>query len=154
MCGICGIYQYRNDQPVDTAVLAQMLQMIHHRGPDDEGSFAHHSLAFGMRRLSIIDLAGGKQPIFNEAGDMVIVFNGEIYNYVELREMLRQRGHVFTTASDTEVIIHLYEEMGENCVQQLRGMFTFAIWDGRQRKLFIARDRLGINVNTERPCRT
>ena len=141
MCGIAGVYQYRNNQPADAGVLAHMLQMIHHRGPDEDGVHLDHNLAFGMRRLSIIDLAGGKQPIFNEAGDMVIVFNGEIYNYVELRETLRQQGHTFATASDTEVIIHLYEELGEECVHQFRGMFTFAIWDTRRHKFFIARDR-------------
>src|SRR5438309_792134 len=102
MCGICGVYEYQKQKPVDKEILAAMLQAIHHRGPDDEGICLDGSLAMGMRRLSIIDLAGGKQPICNEDGSVVVVFNGEIYNYGELTEQLRRRGHIFTTASDTE----------------------------------------------------
>jgi asparagine synthase (glutamine-hydrolysing) len=121
-----------------------MLEDIRHRGPDDQGVHLDQGLAIGMRRLSIIDLAGGKQPIYNEDESIAIVFNGEIYNYLELTEKLRQCGHVFRTACDTEAIVHLYEELGEGCVHQLRGMFAFALWDKSRRKLFIARDRLGI----------
>lgn len=121
-----------------------MLDVIRHRGPDDEGIFLDRNLGIGMRRLSIIDLAGGKQPIANEDGSVVVVFNGEIYNYVELRNRLRSRGHRFTTASDTEVIVHLYEEYGDECVTHLRGMFAFAVWDAARRRLLVARDRLGI----------
>jgi asparagine synthase (glutamine-hydrolysing) len=121
-----------------------MLWSIRHRGPDDEGTFVEGAVALGMRRLSIIDLAGGKQPITNEDGSVVVVFNGEIYNYRELTERLRRQGHTFATASDTEVIVHLYEELGDDAVQELRGMFTFALWDVRRRRLLVARDRLGI----------
>ncbi|MBN1966937.1 MAG: asparagine synthetase B, partial [Anaerolineae bacterium] len=121
-----------------------MLGVIAHRGPDDEGLFCDGDLAIGMRRLSIIDLSTGQQPIFNEDGSIVIVFNGEIYNYKELVEHLEARGHVFKTHSDTEVIVHLYEEYGETCVERLRGMFGFAIWDGKQRRLFLGRDHLGV----------
>ena len=144
MCGICGVYEYKNQKPVDGRCLAVMLQTIHHRGPDDEGEYHDEGIALGMRRLSIIDLSTGKQPIFNEDGTVLIVFNGEIYNYLELTEQLQRRGHVFSTASDTEVIVHLYEELGRDCVHELRGMFAFALWDTRRRSLFIARDRLGI----------
>lgn len=121
-----------------------MLQVIHHRGPDDDGVYIDGNLAMGMRRLSIIDLGGGKQPIYNEDGRFVVVFNGEIYNFRELMEQLQARGHVFKTVCDTEVIVHLYEEMGDECVQHLRGMFGFAVWDTQRRRLFVARDRLGI----------
>ena len=144
MCGIAGIFEYQNGQAVSPELLDAMLAIIRHRGPDDQGVHLEGPLGLGMRRLSIIDLAGGHQPIFNETGDVVIVFNGEIYNYVELREDLRRRGHTFATASDTEVIVHLYEEMGTDCLQELRGMFAFALWDRRRQELFIARDRLGI----------
>src|SRR5438034_669616 len=121
-----------------------MLQVLHHRGPDDAGAFLDRDVSIGMRRLSIIDLNGGKQPISNEDGTVVTVFNGEIYNYRSLREQLEGRGHVLATESDTEVIVHLYEEFGEQCVQHLRGMFGFAVWDKRKRQLLLARDRLGI----------
>jgi asparagine synthase (glutamine-hydrolysing) len=144
MCGICGVYEYETHVPVDRHVLGDMLSVIRHRGPDDSGVYFDKDLAIGMRRLSIIDLSGGKQPISNEDGTIVTVFNGEIYNYHELRERLQSRGHMLATASDTEVIVHLYEDFGEECVQHLRGMFAFAVWDTRRRKLFVARDRLGI----------
>lgn len=144
MCGICGVHEYQGRRPVDKHTLEAMLQVVRHRGPDDEGLYFDHNLGLGMRRLSIIDLAGGHQPIFNEDGSIVIVFNGEIYNYRELAPQLEARGHVLKTACDTEVIVHLYEDLGEACVHHLRGMFAFAIWDTRRRRLFIARDRLGI----------
>lgn len=144
MCGICGVYEYEKHVPVDRHVLGDMLRVIRHRGPDDCGVHLDNDLAIGMRRLSIIDLNGGKQPICNEDGSVVTVFNGEIYNYRSLREQLESRGHRLATASDTEVIVHLYEDFGEEAVQHLRGMFGFAVWDVRRRRLFVARDRLGI----------
>jgi asparagine synthase (glutamine-hydrolysing) len=115
-----------------------------HRGPDEEGVYLGDGVALGMRRLSIIDLAGGQQPVSNEDGSVWIVFNGEIYNYRELRHDLQQKGHVFRTSSDTETIVHLYEDLGPRCVERLRGMFGFAIWDERKQQLLLARDRLGI----------
>lgn len=144
MCGVCGIYEYKTHKPVDQQILADMLHVLHHRGPDDFGVFFDKDVALGMRRLSIIDLNGGKQPISSEDGGVVTVLNGEIYNYQSLQKELESRGHRFTTASDTEVIVHLYEDFGENCVQNLRGMFGFAVWDARKRRLLLARDRLGI----------
>src|SRR2546430_16898257 len=121
-----------------------MCDAIRHRGPDDQGDYVHGPVGLGMRRLSIIDLAGGRQPIFNEDRSKVIVFNGEIYNYRELRRRLVARGHVFATNGDTETILHLYEDDGPDCVEQLRGMFAFAIWDSTAQTLFLARDRFGI----------
>ncbi len=144
MCGICGIYRRGGAGPEEADTLRDMLGTIRHRGPDDEGTWGEGDLAMGMRRLSIIDLDGGRQPMFSEDGRVAVVFNGEIYNYRELAEQLRRRGHVFATSSDTEVIVHLYEERGAGCVDELRGMFAFAVWDGRRRQLFLARDRLGI----------
>ncbi|MGB7844998.1 MAG: asparagine synthase (glutamine-hydrolyzing), partial [Candidatus Acidiferrum sp.] len=144
MCGICGIYEYKTHKPVEHHIVADMLSVIHHRGPDDAGHFFDHDLALAMRRLSIIDLNGGKQPIFNEDASVTTVFNGEIYNYRSLRSELEARGHKFVTASDTEVIVHLYEDVGDDCVQHLRGMFGFAVWDSGKRRLLLARDRLGI----------
>ena len=144
MCGICGFFEYKTHKPANREVLSDMLRVLHHRGPDDSGAHFDKDLALGMRRLSIIDLSGGKQPITNEDGTIVTVFNGEIYNYRPLRDELESRGHVLATESDTEVIVHLYEEFGEDCTHHLRGMFGFAVWDARQRRLFVARDRLGI----------
>ncbi|MEM9940635.1 MAG: asparagine synthase (glutamine-hydrolyzing) [Planctomycetota bacterium] len=145
MCGISGIFQWKASGAAGPAgSLQQMLDRMIHRGPDDQGQHVDHELAMGMRRLSIIDLADGQQPISNEDGRFTVVFNGEIYNYIELRKSLQKRGHHFQTNSDTEVIVHLFEDHGPDCVQHLRGMFAFAIWDRQRRELFIARDRLGI----------
>ncbi len=124
-------------------MIGQMCDLIEHRGPDDQGSLVENGVALGMRRLAIIDLATGRQPISNEDGSIWIVFNGEIYNFRELRELLLARGHRLRTRADTETIVHLYEDEGERCVERLRGMFAFAIWDRRERKLFLARDRVG-----------
>ena len=145
MCGIGAILQL-DDSPVPglEARLALMNQLLEHRGPDDDGFYIDGGLAIGMRRLSIIDLVTGRQPISNEDGSIWIVFNGEIYNFQELRDDLIRRGHTFQTGTDTEAIVHLYEDEGERCVERLRGMFAFAIWDKRERKLFIARDRVGV----------
>lgn len=121
-----------------------MADTIAHRGPDDDGYYVAGAVGLGFRRLAIIDLNTGHQPLSNEDGSVWIVFNGEIYNYQELRSFLQQKGHIFRTKTDTEVIVHLYEEFGEDCVTQLRGMFAFAIWDARNEKLFLARDRVGI----------
>lgn len=144
MCGICGKLNFEPTAPVSQALLKNMADAIQHRGPDDEGYYASGSVGFGFRRLSIIDLNTGHQPISNEDGTIWIVFNGEIYNYQELRQYLQSKGHIFRTQTDTEVIVHLYEEFGDGCVEKLRGMFAFAIWDDRQKRLFIARDRVGI----------
>jgi asparagine synthase (glutamine-hydrolysing) len=144
MCGIAGVVESNRDARVDEAILRRMCAAMAHRGPDDEGVYTQGRVGLGMRRLSIIDVAAGHQPISNEDGTIWIVFNGEIYNHAALREQLVARGHRYRTHSDTETIVHLYEEYGRDCVQHLRGMFAFAIWDTRKRSLFIARDRLGI----------
>ncbi|MGH9355358.1 MAG: asparagine synthetase B family protein, partial [Terriglobia bacterium] len=144
MCGICGVFNFNRAQEADGQSLALMNRQIVHRGPDDEGFFRSENVGLAMRRLSIIDLAAGHQPMSNEDGNVWIVFNGEIYNHQELRPRLEARGHRYRTQSDTETIIHLYEEYGGECVNHLRGMFAFAIWDAAQRRLFCARDRLGI----------
>ena len=128
---------------IDEATIRRMCDMIVQRGPDDEGTFVKDGAGLGMRRLSIIDLAGGHQPLFNEDESAWIVYNGEVYNFQELRPDLVGRGHRFRTHSDTETIVHLYEEYGAECVQKLRGMFAFAIYDEKKRRLLIARDRLG-----------
>ncbi|MDQ3322268.1 MAG: asparagine synthase (glutamine-hydrolyzing) [Acidobacteriota bacterium] len=142
MCGIVGIVN-AGRRSVERKVIERMNRCIVHRGPDEDGFYVNESVALAMRRLSIIDLAGGQQPIFNEDRTKTIVFNGEIYNFQELREDLEKREHKFYTNCDTEVIIHLYDEYGADCVQHLRGMYAFAIWDERDQSLFIARDRLG-----------
>jgi len=142
MCGICGIVNL-NSAPVERETLQKMCDVIRHRGPNDEGFFVNQSVGLGMRRLSIIDLGGGHQPIFNEDETACVVLNGEIYNYLDLKQLLEKLGHHFSTRSDTEVIIHAYEEWGDECPKKLRGMFAFAIWDMARGKLLLARDRLG-----------
>ena len=144
MCGIAGIFEFGRDARANAGALREMCRRITHRGPDDDGFYTDGPVGIGMRRLSIVDVAGGHQPISNEDGTLWIVFNGEIYNHLALREQLIARGHRYNTHSDTETIIHLYEEYGADCVQHLRGMFAFAIWNRDTRTLFIARDRLGI----------
>lgn len=144
MCGIAGEMKFGEGVRAEAASVRRMCAAMVHRGPDDEGVYADGRAAIGMRRLSIIDVAGGHQPISNETGTIWIVFNGEIYNHAELRKQLEPLGHRYRTNSDTETIIHLYEEYGRDCVRRLRGMFAFAIWDREKESLFIARDRLGI----------
>jgi asparagine synthase (glutamine-hydrolysing) len=144
MCGIAGILEFGRDARANPGALREMCRVISHRGPDDEGFYTDGAAAIGMRRLSIVDVAGGHQPLSNEDGSLFIVFNGEIYNHLALREQLIARGHRYRTHSDTETVIHLFEEYGADCVQHLRGMFAFAIWNRNSRTLFIARDRLGI----------
>jgi len=143
MCGICGSINL-DGRPQARDLIVGMRDAMVHRGPDDEGLFVEGPVGLGHRRLSIIDLHGGRQPISNEDGSVTIVFNGEIYNFDDLRRDLESRGHRFTTRSDTEVIVHLYEEKGPSCLEDLRGMFAFAIWDAKKRTLLLARDRLGI----------
>src|SRR5450432_605387 len=146
MCGIAGFIDLWDSSAVrpreDRArILQNMCDVIRHRGPDDDGTMLKDGVALGMRRLAIIDLAGGHQPISGEDASATVVFNGEIYNFLELHPQLEARGHTFRTRSDTEAIVHAYEEYGTACVDHLRGMFAFAIWDERERRLFIARDR-------------
>jgi asparagine synthase (glutamine-hydrolysing) len=141
MCGIVGKIDFSG--PVDPALLHRMCAAMEHRGPDARGVFVQGGVGLGMQRLAIIDVAGGDQPIFNEDGSVAVVLNGEIYNFPELRERLRARGHRLATRSDTEVLVHLYEDEGERMVDHLRGMFAFALWDARRRRLFCARDRVG-----------
>ena len=142
MCGIAGKHNF-DGAPVDRALLTRMADAMFHRGPDEGGLYAHGPFGMVIRRLSIIDLQSGHQPISNEDGSVWVALNGEIYNYVELRDQLRARGHAFRTDSDTEAIVHLYEERGDHCVDDLRGMFGFAVWDQRTHTLLLARDRLG-----------
>jgi asparagine synthase (glutamine-hydrolysing) len=142
VCGIAGVIG-RPDEVVEASLVRRMCQTIVHRGPDDEGIYTKGPAGLGMRRLSIIDLSGGHQPIHNEDSSVWIVFNGEIYNFPELRQELESRGHQFYTHSDTEMIVHLYEEMGSDCVTKLRGMFAIALFDERNNSLLLARDRLG-----------
>ncbi|ESS72453.1 asparagine synthetase [Methyloglobulus morosus KoM1] len=143
MCGICGIFDFKGNS-IDQAIVQQMKSAILHRGPDGEGEFFDKEVGLGHRRLSIIDVGGGGQPIGNEDGSIQVVFNGEIYNFIELREELQKYGHQFRTHSDTEVIVHAYEQWGIQCVKRFNGMFAFALWDGNKRELFLARDHLGI----------
>ncbi len=143
MCGICGAISAKAQDPINRSVIERMNRALAHRGPDDEGYYIHGPVGMGHRRLSIIDLETGRQPISNEDGTVWIVFNGEIYNYRQLRKQLFEKGHQFATNTDTEVIVHLYEELQGDCVNELRGMFAFAIWDKLRSQLFLARDRLG-----------
>lgn len=144
MCGISGIYNFNKGKIVEQESLKKMCDVIKYRGPDDEGYYFDKNVGFGHRRLSIIDIEGGHQPMSNEDGSIWIVFNGVIYNYLELRSDLVSQKHMFESHSDTEVIIHLYEQYGFNCVDKLNGMFAFSIWDKKRSTLFLARDRLGI----------
>jgi asparagine synthase (glutamine-hydrolysing) len=144
MCGICGVLELEGGRRVLREHVDAMVQKLVHRGPDDAGYYMNPVVGLGFRRLSIVDLAGGHQPMSNEDGTVWIVFNGEIYNHASIRPDLERRGHRYATRSDTETILHLYEEYGDDCVLHLRGMFAFAIWDSLKRRLFCARDRLGI----------
>jgi asparagine synthase (glutamine-hydrolysing) len=143
MCGISGIFALNDARPVDTALLKAMNDAISHRGPDDDGFHVEPGVGLGHRRLSIIDLHTGHQPLYNEDESVVVVFNGEIYNFMELRDELIAAGHAFHTKTDTEVIVHGWEQWGRDCVKRFRGMFAFALWDRRRGELFLARDRLG-----------
>ena len=143
MCGLAGIYNFRNQTPVSLQLLKAMTDTIVHRGPDDDGFYFNGSVGLAMRRLAIIDLKTGQQPIHNSDRSSWIVFNGEIYNYLKLREKLEKLGHTFYTNSDTEAIVHAYDQFGTDCPKHLRGMFAFAIWNERTQELFLARDRVG-----------
>lgn len=145
MCGINGIaYSTRSGKQIDEQVLTKMRDVIFHRGPDGAGNFVENNIGLGHRRLSIVDVSHGGQPMFNEDKSLVIIYNGEVYNHADYREELEAKGYKFQNKSDTETIIHLYEEYGEKCVEKLRGMFAFAIWNRTKKELFIARDRLGV----------
>jgi asparagine synthase (glutamine-hydrolysing) len=143
MCGICGIFETQDEKIVQKSTLKAMADTIRHRGPDDEGFYACGGVGLAHRRLSIIDVAGGHQPLANEDETVWIAFNGEVYNFEELNRQYLSSGHQFRTRSDTETIVHLYEELGEECFAKLRGMFAIALWDGRRKRLLLARDRLG-----------
>jgi len=143
MCGICGIYNLQGEEPVSRELVSQMTRLIAHRGPDDQGIYLDHNVGLGIARLSIIDLSGGHQPLSNEAGDIWVVCNGEIWNYRALREELTRKGHHFRTHSDVETIVHLYEEYGVDAIARLHGMFGLALWDGTRGRLLLARDRIG-----------
>ncbi|MCM3901899.1 MAG: asparagine synthase (glutamine-hydrolyzing), partial [Pyrinomonadaceae bacterium] len=145
MCGINGIaFSRRSGRHVDRPMLERMRDVITHRGPDDEGLYVDERVGLGHRRLSIVDVAAGHQPMTNEDRSLYITYNGEIYNHADYRDELEAKGHRYSTHCDTETILHLYEEHGKDCVDYLRGMFAFAIWDKREQQLFIARDRLGV----------
>ena len=146
MCGICGQIKIASDEPVDQQTIRRMAQTIFHRGPDDDGYFFDGPVGLGFRRLSIIDLSGGHQPMADAEESVWIVFNGEIYNYQELRAELESHGHKFRTNSDTEVIIHGYKQWGNNVFNHLNGMFGVAIWDVKKRRLVVARDPMGIKL--------
>ncbi len=144
MCGIAGIYNYRKMAPAQNGAVETMIASLRHRGPDETGFHVNGPLALGSCRLSIIDISGGTQPIYNEDGTVCVVFNGEIFNYIELRDFLVQKGHVFKTKSDTEVIVHLFEEYGPYFMDKLNGQFAIALWDSMRRELHLVRDRVGI----------
>src|SRR4051812_35728449 len=142
MCGIAGIIDLKG-RGVERPLLERICDRMAHRGPDDSGYYFHRDAALGQRRLSIIDLSTGKQPMGNEDGTVWVTFNGEIYNFQGLRETLQRQGHRFATQSDTEVIVHAYEQDGEDCLRRFRGMFAFGVWDQNRRSLLLARDRMG-----------
>jgi len=143
MCGICGIFEYRREIAIECGVLKRMADTLEHRGPDDEGFYTAPGIGLAFRRLAIIDVKGGHQPLSNEDGTIWIAFNGEIYNFQELNKRYLSTGHTFRTRCDTETIVHLYEELGEACFAELGGMFGLALWDGRRKRLLLARDRIG-----------
>jgi len=143
VCGIVGKYNFGNREPIEEGLIRKMCSKIIHRGPDDEGVYLKDYIGLGMRRLSIIDLGSGDQPIFNEDRSVVIVYNGEAYNFLELREILEKKGHQFYTKTDTEVLVHAYEEYSTEFIKEIRGMFAFALWDEKKKRLILARDRLG-----------
>lgn len=142
MCGIFGFFNYRNDD--GDLLLQKMAAQQVHRGPDSDGFYRHESFGFGIRRLSVLDLETGDQPIANEDDSVSIVCNGEIYNYIELRAELEAKGHIFKTASDVECMVHIYEDDGIDGIKRLNGMYGFALYDSKLRKLFLVRDRLGV----------
>ena len=144
MCGVAGKLIFNDLSIVNPDLLQNMIGIVNHRGPDECGYYIDDNIGLGHARLSIIDLSGGTQPIHNENKTLRIVYNGELFNYIELRPELQKRGHSFYTSSDTEVILHLYEEMGAGCLDHLNGQFAFAIWDNENKELFVARDRVGI----------
>ncbi len=144
MCGIVGVMDVSGARPISRDLVSRMNQTQLHRGPDESGLHLEPGLGLGHRRLSIIDLSTGQQPLFNEDRSVVVIYNGEIYNYQELIPELARAGHVFRTKSDTEVIVHAWEQWGEDCVKRFRGMFAFALWDRNRQALFLARDRLGV----------
>ena len=144
MCGIVGIFNSNSRETACGQTLDRMNQSQVHRGPDEGGLFVAAGIGLGHRRLSIIDLSTGQQPLYNEDRSVVVVFNGEIYNYRQLIPELQFLGHVFSTKSDTEVVVHAWEAWGEKCVERFRGMFAFALWDANKQILFLARDRLGV----------
>src|SRR5437899_13025814 len=146
MCGICGQFKFGNGKPLQPQTVRRMADSIAHRGPDDEGFYFDGALGLGFRRLSIIDLAGGHQPMSDQEESVWVVFNGEIYNFPELKRELEGFGHTFRTRSDTEVIVHGYRQWGDEVLNRLNGMFGLAIWDARQRRLVLARDPFGIKL--------
>ena len=146
MCGICGQFHFRTGKPVDRAVLGRMTASLTHRGPDDEGHYLSGSLGLGFRRLSIIDLGGGHQPMSDEEGRIWVVFNGEIYNFPELKKELEGFGFRFRTRSDTEVLVNGYRKWGTGLFERLNGMFGVGIWDEKERRLVLARDPMGIKL--------
>jgi asparagine synthase (glutamine-hydrolysing) len=145
MCGLVGYVDLHNKRRVEKETLVRMADTVWHRGPDEAGYFTEENVGLGFRRLSIVDLEGGHQPMCNEDGSVVLVCNGEIYNYCELSAMLKQKGHVFRTNCDVEALLHLYEEYDTEFLNKLNGQFAFAIYDRREEKLFLARDHFGIN---------
>src|SRR5690242_4676042 len=144
MCGICGVYHYRGGA-ADAAFITRQIQVLRHRGPDDIGVWCEGPVGLAQQRLAIVDLSpGGHQPMPNEDGSLMVTYNGELYGWPELRAVLAARGHRFRGGSDTEALLHLYEEHGDGLLEHLRGMFAFALWDRTRRRMLIARDRLGI----------
>ena len=144
MCGIAGILNLSGVSPPTQQQITDMISPLRHRGPDESGTYRDEGIALGHLRLSIIGIDGGIQPICNENGTLWIIYNGEAFNYIELKEDLLKKGHRFTTATDTEVLLHLYEEYGSDCLKKINGQFSLAIWDSAKKELFLARDRVGI----------